>query len=51
MYCVYTGINCLVVHLYNCVALLTVGLLSCSFHELYCLIDRHNICKFEECRL
>ena len=24
---------------------------TCSFHELYCLIDRHNVCKFEECRL
>ena len=51
MYCIYTCIDCLVVHFYDCITLLTIGFLCSSFHEVYSLFDRHNVCKFEECGL
>ena len=40
---IYTSIDCFVVHLYNSVTLLAVGLLSCCFHEFYCFVDRHDV--------
>ncbi len=51
MYCVYAGVDCLIVHLYNRVAFLAVGFLCCCFHKVNCFFDRHNVCQFEECRL
>ena len=44
VYSVNTGINCLVVHLYDSVTLLRIRLLSCLLHELNSFIDRHNVC-------
>ena len=51
MYCIKSGINCLVVHLYDSITLLRVRLLSCLLHELYSVIDRHYVSQLEECRL
>ena len=51
MYCIYAGINCLVVHFYDCIALLAIGLLCSLFHKVYCIINRHYICQLKECGL
>ena len=51
MYCVHTGVDCLVVHLYNRIAFLAVGFLRSLFHEIDRLFDRHHVRQFKECRL
>ena len=51
MNCIYTSIDCFVVHFYDCITLLRVGFLSSCFHVLDSFIDWHDVCKFEECGL
>ena len=48
MYSINTGINSLIVHLYYCITLLRVRLLSCLLHVINSLIDRHYISELEE---
>ena len=44
----HTGIYGIVVHLYNIVTLLLVRSLSCCLHIFYSILNRDDICKFEE---
>mgnify|MGYP007114919196 CR=1 FL=1 len=49
MNCIKSGINCLVVHLYDSITLLRIRLLSCLLHKLNRIINRHYVSQFEEC--
>ena len=46
-----SGVDCIVVHLYDLVTLLAVGCLCSSLHQLDGSFLRNNSCQFEECRL
>ena len=45
---VYTGVDCLVVHLNDSVTLLAVGLLGSCLHVINSLFDRHQVSQLEE---
>ena len=48
----FTGIDCLVVQLYNSITLLGVGFLRCCLHQLNsCIVWHDLLIQCEECRL